>query len=492
VETEAAGESMQSTEPIKTRSFFSRLAGTYASPRETFQDVGRWPGVLWPMIALMILGMITTYCTSLKVNLQSMAVEQIVDQQVAQGNMTQQQADQLRERVSSPSIASAIASVVFAGLGSILVVLIAAAVAKLVCSAVLGVENQFKSVFSVSLYVWLAVGIVHAVLFLVILYFKNPADLSVSNINSVVASNLEAMLTGIMGEDVLPKYLAKLLGWVDIFAIWKIALLAIGYSAVSRKLKTGKAAAWIVAVYVVLALIGSANPKKDMIDAINHFFPDKASVPSIHQSSFIDKSCRLGKNLRIGPNVVIEEDVVIGDGCSIEANTVIKKGTIIGKNVRIKSCSVIGGNGFGYDKGEDESAYQFLPHFGRVIIEDEVDIGSNTCIDKGSLSDTIIRKGVKIDNLVHIAHNVDIGENTLVIACSMVAGSVVIGENSWIAPAASIRNGLKIGKNCTVGLGSVLTNDIGDNSTVLGVPAVDIEDFKYLRKLQKEMLKSKK
>jgi UDP-3-O-[3-hydroxymyristoyl] glucosamine N-acyltransferase len=240
-----------------------------------------------------------------------------------------------------------------------------------------------------------------------------------------------------------------------------------------------------------IALVGSVNPKKDMIDAINHFFPDKASVPYIHPSSHIDKSCRLGKNLRIGPNVVIEEDVSIGDGCIIEANTVIKKGTTIGKNVRIKSCSVIGGSGFGYDKGEEESAYQFLPHFGRVIIEDDVDVGSNTCIDKGSLSDTIIRKGVKIDNLVHIAHNVDIGENTLVIACSMVAGSVVIGENSWIAPAASIRNGLKIGKNCTVGLGSVLTNDIEDNSTVLGVPAVDIEDFKYLRRLQKEILKSK-
>jgi UDP-3-O-[3-hydroxymyristoyl] glucosamine N-acyltransferase len=240
-----------------------------------------------------------------------------------------------------------------------------------------------------------------------------------------------------------------------------------------------------------IVLVVAANPKKEMIDAINFFFPEKVNVPSIHPSATIDKSCKLGKGLRIGPNVVIEEDVTIGDGCTIEANTVIKKGTMMGKNVRIKSCSVIGGNGFGYDKGEDESAYQFMPHFGRVIIEDDVDIGSNTCIDKGSLSDTIIRKGVKIDNLVHIAHNVDIGENTLVIACSMIAGSVVIGENSWIAPAASVRNGLKIGKNCTVGLGSVLTNDIGDNSTALGVPAVDIEDFKYLRKVQKEVLKSR-
>jgi UDP-3-O-[3-hydroxymyristoyl] glucosamine N-acyltransferase len=240
-----------------------------------------------------------------------------------------------------------------------------------------------------------------------------------------------------------------------------------------------------------VALVGSENPKKDLIDTVNHFFPEKSSVPFIDPAAIIHKSCRLGKNLHIGPNVVIEEDVTIGDGCVIEANAVIKKGTIIGKNVRIKSCSVIGGAGFGYDKKENEIAYEFLPHFGKVIIEDDVDIGSNTCIDRGSLSDTIIRKGVKIDNLVHIAHNVDIGENSLVIACSMIAGSVVIGKSCWIAPSASIRNGLNIGSNCTVGLGSVLTNDILDNTTVLGVPAIEIEDFKFLRKYQKQILKSR-
>lgn len=239
-------------------------------------------------------------------------------------------------------------------------------------------------------------------------------------------------------------------------------------------------------------LIRSRNPKNDFINVINHFFPLKDHAIIVDPSSKIHPSCILGNNPSIGANVVIEENVRIGDNCEIEANAVIKKGTIIGNNVRIKSCAVIGGSGFGYEKGEGEISYQFLPHFGRVIIEDNVDIGSNTCIDRGSLSDTIIRKGVKIDNLVHIAHNVDIGENTLVIACSMVAGSVVIGENSWIAPSASIRNGIKIGKNSTVGLGSVLTNDIGENQKVLGVPAVDIEDFKKLRNHQKDILRSKK
>jgi UDP-3-O-[3-hydroxymyristoyl] glucosamine N-acyltransferase len=238
-------------------------------------------------------------------------------------------------------------------------------------------------------------------------------------------------------------------------------------------------------------IIVSTNPKKDLIDVVNYFFPVKITEPGIHQTAVIDTDCKLGINISIGPFVHIEDDVVIDDGCIIESNVVIKKGTRIGKNVHIKPCSVIGGIGFGYDKSSNETNYELLPHFGRVIIEDNVDIGSNTCIDKGSLSDTIIKRGVKIDNLVHIAHNVTIGENSLIIACSMIAGSVVIGNNSWIAPSASIRNGLKIGKNCTVGFGSVLTNNIEDNSTVLGVPAMDIEDFKYLRNHQKNILKSK-
>jgi UDP-3-O-[3-hydroxymyristoyl] glucosamine N-acyltransferase len=238
-------------------------------------------------------------------------------------------------------------------------------------------------------------------------------------------------------------------------------------------------------------IIISPNPKKDLIDAVNHFFPINGNKATIDKNSVIDKTCQLGKNISIGPFVVIEENVIIGDNCVIESNVVIKSGTFIGSNVHIKSCSVIGGVGFGYDKDKNETTYELLPHFGRVIIEDDVDIGSNTCIDKGSLSDTIIKKGVKIDNLVHIAHNVNIGENTLVIACSMIAGSVVIGENTWIAPSASIRNGLNIGRNCTIGFGSVVTSNIEDNSTVLGVPAMDIEDFKFLRNHQKSILKSK-
>ena len=153
------------------------------------------------------------------------------------------------------------------------------------------------------------------------------------------------------------------------------------------------------------------------------------------------------------------------------------------------SNSVIGGVGFGYAQDELTKQYVRFPHYGRVIIHNNVSIGNNTCIDRGSLSDTIMHDGVKIDNLVHIAHNVKIGKNTLIIANAMIAGSVIIGENCWIAPSSCIRNGITIGDNVTVGLASTVTKNIGSSQTVMGSPAVSIEDFLKLREQQKFFLK---
>jgi hypothetical protein len=121
----------------------------------------------------------------------------------------------------------------------------------------MGAENRFKPLFSVTLYVMIAVSIVQSILLIVILHFKSPGDISLTNINSVMVSNLGSVLAGILGEDALPKFFMRLAGYVDLFAIWRIALLAIGYSAVSRKLKTTTAAIWLVAAYGVIAVIGS-------------------------------------------------------------------------------------------------------------------------------------------------------------------------------------------------------------------------------------------
>jgi UDP-3-O-[3-hydroxymyristoyl] glucosamine N-acyltransferase len=115
-----------------------------------------------------------------------------------------------------------------------------------------------------------------------------------------------------------------------------------------------------------------------------------------------------------------------------------------------------------------------IPHIGNVVIEEGVEIGNCTCIDKAVLGSTILRKNCKIDNLVHIAHGVEIGENALIIAHAMVAGSVHVGKNSWIAPGALIINQVSVGENTTVGLGAVVIKDVADNQTVVGNPARNI------------------
>jgi UDP-3-O-[3-hydroxymyristoyl] glucosamine N-acyltransferase len=196
----------------------------------------------------------------------------------------------------------------------------------------------------------------------------------------------------------------------------------------------------------------------------------------------------MGKNVTIGAFATIAAGCTIGDCSDIGSGTVIKNADI-GRHVEIGSNTVIGGTGFGYAKMEGSEAYAQFPHYGRVLICDNVSIGSNTCIDRGSLSDTLIEEGVKIDNLVHIAHNVKIGKNSLVIACSMIAGSTVIGENCWIAPASTIRNGIHIGKNATVGLAATVTKNVEEGQTVMGSPAADIDEFLLLRSIHKEAIK---
>ncbi len=167
-------------------------------------------------------------------------------------------------------------------------------------------------------------------------------------------------------------------------------------------------------------------------------------------------------------------------------NNVILDKTIIGNNVVINPGTVIGSEGFGYQRREDKKLEKF-PHFGGVIIEDDVEIGSNTSIDRGTLKNTIIRKGSKIDNLVHIAHNVEIGEYCLIIANSMIGGSAKIKKYSWVAPSASILNGIEIGENSTIGMGAVVVKSVPNNQTWAGVPARPLEEFIRIQKKLKQL-----
>lgn len=233
-------------------------------------------------------------------------------------------------------------------------------------------------------------------------------------------------------------------------------------------------------------LVLSDSPKNTFVECLHHFFREESSN-EIHPSACIHPTVKIGKSTSIGPNTVVDKNVVIGDDCIIGANTHIQKGSIIGNHVNIRSNVTIGNWGFGFVKDEKGNNINF-PHYGNVVIEDDVQIGSSTCVDRGSLGDTIIKKGAKIDNLVHVAHNVIIGENALVIACTMIGGSTVIGDNCWVAPAVILRNGISIGENSTLGMGCLVTKDIPANVTVTGAPAVPLDEYKKLLKAQKKMI----
>ena len=224
-----------------------------------------------------------------------------------------------------------------------------------------------------------------------------------------------------------------------------------------------------ISEYPEKTFVFTTDAKSLLSKISDQFFTEKGKTGT-HSTALISSTALIGKNCFIGPFVVIEDDVVIGDNCVLESFIKLNKGVILGNSVKIKSHVEIGGTGFGYIKNS-ENEYERFAHFGTVIIEDRVEIGCNSSIDRGSLSNTLIKKAVKIDNNVQISHNVEIGENTMVMANSTITGSVIIGDNVWISPAVTVRNALKIGNNAIVGIGSVVTKNVDDNTTVFGVPA---------------------
>lgn len=173
---------------------------------------------------------------------------------------------------------------------------------------------------------------------------------------------------------------------------------------------------------------------------------------------------------RIGRNVVIGRGVHIGAGTVIYHNAVIGDEVVIGQRCVIKSCAVVGEEGFGFERDAQGKAVR-LPHIGTVMIGDEVEVGSLTTVCRGTLGDTILRNGCKIDDHVHIAHNVDVGEDAFVIACAEVSGGVKIGPRAWIAPNACVLNQVTIGADAVVGLGGVVVKSVPDGAVVVGNPA---------------------
>jgi UDP-3-O-[3-hydroxymyristoyl] glucosamine N-acyltransferase len=201
---------------------------------------------------------------------------------------------------------------------------------------------------------------------------------------------------------------------------------------------------------------------------------------SIGANTVIEVNVTLGENVTIGAGCVIERNSSIGDNTVLEANVTIKHGTQIGQNCHLFSGCVIGNDGFGYaEETKDNNKFWIkIPQVGRVIIHNFVDVGANTTIDRGAIDDTVIEEGVKLDNLIQIAHNCRIGAHTVIAGCTGIAGSAVIGKRCKIGGAAMILGHLSIADNVTISPGSMIMRSINKAGTYTALmPSQAHEDW---------------
>lgn len=213
--------------------------------------------------------------------------------------------------------------------------------------------------------------------------------------------------------------------------------------------------------------IVAGNPRDIFFTAIE-IFDDSEIISGIASTAILGKNVQIGENVFIGEYCVIGDNVQIGNETIIEAHVVLNKNVKIGKRCLIKSGAVIGGRGYGYSKRDH--IYYRIKHFGGVSIGNDVDIGSNTCIDRGTIDDTIIGNGVKIDNLCHIAHNVVIKDNSCIVASSIICGSASIGKEVYIAPGSSVMNQIEVEDGAMIGMGAGVINNIFPNTVNIGFP----------------------
>ncbi|MCK4724106.1 MAG: UDP-3-O-(3-hydroxymyristoyl)glucosamine N-acyltransferase, partial [Dehalococcoidia bacterium] len=216
-------------------------------------------------------------------------------------------------------------------------------------------------------------------------------------------------------------------------------------------------------------LILVSNPRLAFMRILRKYFVEEERQQGISPRAVVDEAAKIHPSVYIGPNSYIGK-CEIGENTVIDGNVYIYPRAVIGRNVVIHAGTVIGAEGFGYERN-DKRKWEKFPQIGWVVIEDDVDIGSNTSIDRGTLDKTIIKQGTKINNLCMIGHNVVIGKNCIIGAHSYIGGSGRIGDDSWLAPGAIVRNGVNVGSNTIIGMGSVVTKNVGDGKVVFGVPA---------------------
>lgn len=239
----------------------------------------------------------------------------------------------------------------------------------------------------------------------------------------------------------------------------------------------------------------TANNKKGLEQP--HFIGTHTSVEEdlyLGAFAYIGQGCKIGKNVKIYPHVSIGDNVRIGDNTVIYSGAKIYANVVIGNHCTIHANAVLGSDGFGFAPQAD-GTYKTIPQLGNVVLEDHVSIGANTCIDCATMGSTIIRQGVKIDNLVQIAHNVEIGKNTVIAAMAGISGSTKIGENCMIGGQVGIAGHLQIANRTTITAQSGISKNIKKEGLILsGYPAMENTDnlksqavFRQLPALEKRL-----
>ena len=245
---------------------------------------------------------------------------------------------------------------------------------------------------------------------------------------------------------------------------------------------------------VSATLIRVENAYDSFASLLTLYQQSKPQRTGIHKLASIHENVKLGENIYIGDYSVIENNVVIGNNVKIYPQVFIGENAVIGDNTIVypgvkiyescrvgKNCvlhggAIIGADGFGFVPQNDKN-FRKIPQIGIVILEDDVEIGANTCVDRATMGATIIHKGVKLDNLIQIGHNVEVGENTVMAAQSGVAGSSRVGKNCMFAAQVGISGHLNIGENVKIGGQSGILRDAGEGEILQGSPAIHYKDY---------------
>ncbi|NLU24543.1 MAG: hypothetical protein GXW99_07520 [Clostridiales bacterium] len=215
--------------------------------------------------------------------------------------------------------------------------------------------------------------------------------------------------------------------------------------------------------------IRTSQSKRAFFSTMEHFYGMEEDRLPVGQFTYLSPKVKLGKNVRIGHNCTLDGDITIGDNTVIWNNVTMVNRVVIGRNCEIQSGTVIGHDGFAYTEDENH-VKTMVKHFGGVTIGNDVHIGMDVVIARGTIGDTVIENGVKIDSQSMVAHNCWIEENAALIGKSMLFGSSHLRKNAYIA-SALVRNQCTIGENAVVGMGAVVVKDVPENTTVVGNPA---------------------